>query len=230
MLLRKTIGILLVSVLFIACDDIIEEEDLSNRQVIVLAPLEGSIVTQNQVSLNWNTVEDARSYKVELATPSFENAAQIVLDSLVEQDTLGTIRTQVQATLLNGNYEWRVKGLNGGFETPFTLNSFTVDGDENIDLIAPNTPIPQTPADGTIQDETDIVFTWLREDIPGTAERDSIYIYTDQALQNLERKGLGANKTFEVTLASNTYYWLIQAFDVAGNESTDSAVFELTIN
>ncbi len=228
--LKKIIGIVILGFLIMACDDIIEEEDLANRQVTVLAPLEDAIINTNEVSFNWNTVEDARTYKVEVAQPNFENAAQVLLDSLVAPDTLGTIQTRVRAILLNGNYQWRVKALNGGFETPFTTNGFTVDGDENIDLTAPNTPNPITPEDGVIQDETDVLFIWFREDVPGTAERDSIYIYTDEALQNLERKGLGANKSFRVTLSSNTYYWLVQAFDAAGNESDDSVVFELTIN
>ncbi|WP_430909520.1 hypothetical protein [Maribacter sp. 2-571] len=230
MRLRTILGIFCFGVLCCACDDIIEEEDLSNRSVNVLAPVDGSVVTQNQVSFNWNTVEDARSYKFELATPNFENAAQILLDSLIVQDTLGSIRTQLGTTLLNGNYQWRVKALNGGFETPFTTNTFTVDGDENIDLIAPNTPAPITPEDGAVLDAVEVTFTWSREDVAGTAERDSVYIYTDPELQSLERKGLGANKSFETTLSSNTYYWLVQAFDAGGNRSEDSAVFEFTIN
>ncbi|MFS4493182.1 hypothetical protein [Maribacter sp. 2308TA10-17] len=213
-----------------ACDDIIEVPEINEQEITVLAPLEGTILTDNTVSFNWNALEDARGYKVEVAQPNFSNAAQIVLDSLFVEDSLGLLGTKVQKTLLNGNYQWRVKGLNGGIETPFTTNSFTVNGDENIDLVAPNTPTLVAPTDGTAQDETSVSFSWSREDVPGTAERDSIYIYSDETLQTLELKGLGANKAFDTTLNSNTYYWLVQAFDAGGNKSADSTVFTLTIN
>lgn len=213
-----------------SCDDIIEVPEINNQEISVLAPLEGAVINGNTVSLNWNALEDARSYKVEIAQPNFANAAQIVLDSVVAKDTLDAIVTRVQKTLLNGNYEWRVKGLNGGIETPFTTNSFTVDGDENIDLTPPNTPQLVAPSDEATQDETSVSFSWTREDVAGTAEKDSIYIYTGVDLQDLETKGLGANKTYETTLSTNTYYWVVQAFDAGGNKSADSEVFSLTIN
>lgn len=222
--------IILLAFAFTACDDILEVPEIDKEQITVLAPLEGTVINGNEVSFNWNALEDARSYKVEVAQPNFSNAAQIVLDSLVQEDTVGIIFTKIQKTLLNGNYEWRVKGLNGGIETPFTTNAFTVNGDENIDLTPPNTPLLVAPADGTTQDETNVTLTWTREDVPGSAERDSIYIYTDENLQTLEIKALGANKSYDVTLSTNTYYWLVQAFDAGGNTSADSEVFLLTIN
>lgn len=221
---------MIIALVLTNCDDIIEVPEIDKEQITVLAPLDGTILNSNEVSFNWNALEDARSYKIEVAQPNFSNAAQIVLDSIMEQDTLGVIRTKIQQTLLNGNYEWRVKGLNGGIETPFTTNGFTVNGDENIDLTPPNTPALIAPSDGFAQDETNISFTWTREDISGSAERDSIYIYTDDTLQNLETKGLGANKSYDATLNTNTYYWVVQAFDAAGNKSADSNVFSLIIN
>lgn len=230
MTFKNSICFFLILAFVTACDDIIEVPEINEQEIIVLAPLEGAVITGNDVSFNWNAIEDAREYKVEVAQPNFANAAQIVLDSLFVEDSLGLIATKIQRTLLNGNYQWRIKGRNGGIETPFTTNSFTVDGDENIDLVPPNTPTLVAPVDNATQDETSVSFSWSREDIAGSAERDSIYIYTDEALQTLELKALGANKSFDTTLNSNTYYWLVQAFDAGGNKSADSEVFQLTIN
>ncbi|MEP3208642.1 MAG: hypothetical protein ABJN95_05610 [Maribacter sp.] len=228
--LRTSILSIVLVIVFASCDDILEVPEIDKEQISVLAPLEGAVINGNTVRFNWNALEDARSYKLEVAQPNFVNTTQIVLDSIIVEDTLGTLTTKVQSTLLNGNYEWRVKGLNGGIETPFTTNSFSVDGDENIDLIPPNTPTLVAPADGTIQDETSVSFNWTREAVSGSAESDSIYIYTDVDLQNLELKDLGANKAYNTTLSSNTYYWVVQAFDAGGNKSADSEVFTLTIN
>ncbi len=227
----KTFTLIGLCVLLLAaCEDILEVPDISNAQVRLLAPTEGSVLTTNTINLNWEAVGDATGYRVQLATPTFENAAQVLLDSLVEEDSLGRVITRVERALLNGNYQWRVKAQNSGFETPFSSANFTVDGDEDVDLVPPNTPVPVAPTDGSSQDDTEVDFVWTRTDVPGTAERDSIFIFSDAALQVLETKGLGANKTFTVTLSADTYYWFVKAFDAAGNESPNSAVFELTIN
>ena len=219
-----------ISLSSISCEEIIEEPDITEETVSILAPLEGSMVDNNTVSLNWEEVIDTRAYTVQVASPSFAEAVQLALDSTLVRDTLGFLPTKVETTLLNGNYQWRVRAENASFLTAYTTASFVVNGDEDIDLIAPNTPIPVSPPDGTTQTETAVAFSWSRQDISGSAELDSIYIYTDQALQNLQLKDLGANKAYNTTLESNTYYWRIRAFDTAGNSSDFSEVYELTIN
>lgn len=231
--MRRIKYIALFSVLIlggIACEDILEVEDISGNQVRVLAPTEGSVLNQNRINFNWETINGATAYSVQIATPNFENAAQILLDSTVVLDTLGNVSTQIQRVLLNGNYQWRVSAFNSGFGTPYTANSFSVQGDTEVDMTPPNTPSLVAPVNNMILNDASVNFSWTRTDVPGTAERDSIYIYTDEALQNLQIKGLGANKTFTTTLAANTYYWVVQAFDTAGNESPDSNVFQFTVN
>lgn len=231
MLLKKGIGVLLFAIVFWACEDILEEPDISQIEVQLLAPTDGAVIVDNEVSFNWNFVEDTRSYKIQLAKPSFANAVQIVFDSLIEQDSLGDLDTRIQnIRILNGQYQWRVKALNGGFETAYTTATFIIDGDENLDIIPPNTPQLVAPENNASVNETQIDFSWTRVEVSGTAERDSIYIYTDEALQNLSIKGLGANKTFNTTLTSGTYYWLAQAFDAGGNVSDDSETRTLTVN
>lgn len=212
-----------------ACEDILEVPDISSQTVNLLAPTNGTVLTNNTVNLNWEDVEEARGYAVQVATPDFQNAAQILMDSVIEMDTLGYLPTQLQQNLLNGNYEWRVKAFNSGFETLYASSTFQVNGDENVDFTPPNTPQLVSPENGSETSNTEIEFTWNREDVPGTAERDSIFIYTDESLGELETKGLGANKTFSVTLPTGTYYWTVRAYDAAGNESGPSSTFNLTI-
>ena len=213
----------------ISCEDILEVPDITDQTVVVLAPMEGSILTTNKVSFNWETIEDATAYNIQIATPNFENAVQLVLDSVVEVDTLGNVATRINQDLFNGNYVWRVKALNSDYETDYTQNGFQVNGDEDLDLIPPNTPQLVTPANGASLTETTVNFSWTREDVPGTAERDSIFIYSDENLQNLSSKALGANKTFSTTIAVGSYYWTVKAYDGAGNESDTSSTFNFTI-
>lgn len=231
MRILKTGWLLIVLVLLTSCDDILEERDLSEEQVQILAPTNGATITGNSVSFNWNAVVEATAYRIQVAEPNFENAVQILLDSTMVQDTTGFLGTNIRDIgIANGPYAWRIKALNTGFETEYTTATFIIDGDENADLIPPNTPILTIPADESTTDNTNISFTWSRTDIPGSTERDSIYIFTDESLETLEIKGLGANKAFTTDLTANTYYWFVKAFDAAGNESNASETFDFTIN
>lgn len=227
---KKIYGLLILALAIWACEDILEVPDISEQQITILAPLDGSNINDNAVNFNWDRLVDIDNYHIQVATPDFDNASQMVLDSLFARDSLGFIATRIQLPLLNGAYEWRVKGVNSGYETPFATSAFMVNGDANADIVPPNTPVLVSPEDGTTQDETAVQFSWTREAVSGSAERDSIYIYTDENLQTLETKGLGANGTFDADLTSNTYYWFVRAFDDAGNESDASDTFQLGIN
>jgi hypothetical protein len=220
-------GILLATLLF-SCEDILEEPDISGKEVELLAPKEATVVFDNAVNFNWNGPEDATSFRVQVALPNFGAASQLLVDSTMVQDTLGFLPTQLSKVLHNGDYQWRVKALNGGFETDYATASFKVEGDGDIDLDPPATPVLTAPTDGTVAEGPSVDFSWTRTDISGSAERDSIFIYTDADLQSLETKGLGANKTFTVDLAPDTYYWFVRAYD-AYNEGGASSVFELTV-
>ena len=217
-------------VLIIACEDILEEPDISSSQVDVFAPLDNTVLTNNTVNFNWDTVTDARSYRVQVAQPDFENAQQLVLDSIMVLDSLGNVSTSVEQTLLNGNYAWRVKASNGGFETAYTTQRFQVNGDPDVDTTPPSTPNLTAPANGTTQSTAVVDFSWTREDVAGSAERDSIFFFSDEALTTRIGAGLGANKTFSANFEPGTYFWTVQAFDAAGNEGAPSMAFRFTIN
>lgn len=229
--MRKILFMVMVAMAFFAsCEDILEVPDISTQTVVVLAPKEGSVLTTNAVGFNWETVEDATAYNIQIATPNFENAVQLVLDSVVEVDTLGNVTTSIDQDLFNGNYVWRVKALNSDYETVYTQNGFQVNGDEDLDLVPPNTPQLVAPVNGASQTTTAVDFTWTREDVAGTAERDSIFIYSDESLENLATKALAANKSFSTTVAEGTYYWIVIAYDGAGNKSDASTTFNFTIS
>jgi len=230
MILRNIMIVLSCSMGLLSCEDILEVPDISEQSVNLLAPSDGTVLDDNAVSLHWENLAEATGYSIQVASPNFENAAQIVLDSLVEMDTLGYVPTHIDQSLFNGSYEWRVKAFNSGFETPYSSNTFQVNGNEDLDLTPPNTPSLISPDNGSDTGNTEVDFTWNREDVPGTAERDSIYIYSDQDLQFLVTKDEGSNKVYSTSLTTGTYYWFVKAFDAAGNESADSDTFNFTIS
>lgn len=309
----KYLYIVSVIVIFtISCDDIIFEEDISESNLIILAPTNNASIVSGNISFNWETVTNADKYQIQIATPNFADAIQIVLDSTIS-------KTSFTKQLLANNYEWRVKAVNSAFETSYFTNTLTVtevedftdkevvllspinnlisnessqsltwksvegateyrvqiwqpdingtlvhdevvsltsmeytflDGNYtwqvraqndtqntlffsrtlSVDTIKPNTPTLLTPINNENKASEKISFTWERENIIGSVESDSIYVYTDAELKTLVFKDISTNKQFEKDLSASSYYWYVQSFDTAGNQSTNSTIFSFNLN
>ena len=112
-------------VLISSCEELLEVPDISGEEVTLLAPSDSTVVTQTIVNFTWNEVFEAKSYHIQVAQPSFLEASQIVVDTLVVVDST-YVGTRFTKTLINNGYEWRVKALNSDFETEYTTHSFTV--------------------------------------------------------------------------------------------------------
>lgn len=295
-----------------SCGQIIFEQDISDSYVNILAPTDNTTLTTGNISFNWETVSDADQYQIQIATPNFANAKQILLDSLTEN-------TFYALELLPNNYEWRVRGVNSAFETAYFTNVLYIDevkdfSDNHVILVSPDNNLitnqntqnltwkpvdgaseyrvqiwqPDTngalendlvinstaleyefldgiilwqvraqtntqnttyssrsllvdtkspniaellnPANGITISAGEITFNWLRDDIIGSIESDSIYLYNDAALNNLILKDKAHNKEYIKELSVDDYYWNVQSFDEAGNKSSLSTTFNLIVN
>jgi len=308
----KKIIFVVVFMLFYGCSEIIFETDISQSYVNILAPTDDSNVPSGTVSFNWEAVEYADNYNIQIATPDFASANQIVADSNV-------VGTNFQWQLLPEKYEWRIRAQNSAFETVYFSKLLTVSEsddfsgtevalttppvnhnsnesiqtlswesveeateyrvrifqpDENgsliheetinstslnyefldgnftwqvraqnttqntlyfsrkllIDTVNPGIISLQSPENGNIEDAGEIKFIWQRNDIAGSVEFDSIYIYNNKNLTNLIWKERSDEKQIVKDLTEDNYYWLVKPFDKAGNKGTDSAVFDLEVN
>jgi len=116
----KKILLLLTFCLCIACDDIIEVEDISGSTVSILAPVDDSLLTDPAVNFSWTLVQDAERYTLQIATPNFETATQIVLDT--------TVTTNNFIKILDiGSYEWRVRAENSDYQTIYIMQNFSIE-------------------------------------------------------------------------------------------------------
>ena len=119
--MKKTIPFLLL-ILTLNCEEIINEQNISNDTITVLAPTENTVLpTGQKITYSWETLNGANSYRLQIARPTFSNANQLVLDTLVT-----TTRFTLDS-LIENNYQWRVKGLNTAFESNYTTVTFTVE-------------------------------------------------------------------------------------------------------
>ena len=118
--MKKVFFCFLIAVSVYSCDDITEVEDISGKTVNILAPADTSVLTITEVNFSWSTVEDAESYKLQIATPTFDAATQIVLDTTITVSNF-------TKTLELGNYQWRVRAENSDYQTVYTSQSFTIE-------------------------------------------------------------------------------------------------------
>ncbi len=102
-----------------ACDDITEVDNITDQTITILAPTNESVLNSANLSFSWEALEGVENYRLQIATPNFENAAQIVEDTLIT-------RANFNKTLDASNYEWRIKGVNAEHETAYTINGFTI--------------------------------------------------------------------------------------------------------
>ena len=114
--------ITLIALFFVVvnCDDIIEVEDISKKEIVIHAPSDGSVLTDTIVNFSWQIVEESEKYKLQIATPDFETSTQIVLDTTIPV-------TNYTKKLALGIYEWRVRAENSGFQTNYKTQRFSIE-------------------------------------------------------------------------------------------------------
>lgn len=122
--------VLFGALVVLSCQELLEVTDISEDAVQLLAPSDSTLVVQSDVNFTWVEVFEATQYHVQVASPNFENAAQIVLDTLVVVDSSFT-SPMFRKNLNDSDYEWRVKAMNSGYETEYTLHQFTVETSGN---------------------------------------------------------------------------------------------------
>lgn len=103
----------------LSCEEIIGEEDISEAQLVLTAPSNGATLTETDITLSWELLKGADHYHIQIATPSFEGALQVVKDSVLAGNSLFVALTP-------NAYEWRVKAVNSAFETEFSTGAFSI--------------------------------------------------------------------------------------------------------
>lgn len=157
---RLLIVVLSLGIVY-GCEEIVSVPDISQEVVEVLAPIDGSVLENEEVTFSWNEIEFADQYQIQVAQPTFVEASQVVLDTILG-DSLQSFRNFTKT--LNPNvYQWRVRGLNSNFSTDYSTQSFEVlvpvDDDEQVDLSTESVML-LAPFDNAVLNDTNVTFSW----------------------------------------------------------------------
>lgn len=194
------------------CEDLIVD-DISDKQVEILAPSNNVTITNSTVTLWWNEVEDATSYVVQVVSPSFESAQQLWLDSTVSTNKLTW-------PLTPGKFEWRVKAINDISETGFVCSRFRIDSTSNL---ANQTILTSYPLDGSTLNTDSVTFQWsdLYNALSYTVQlRDS----SDKLLSELTTQDPHCKMAVS---ADGVYHWSVYGTNSGSSTRPATGIFSI---
>jgi hypothetical protein len=195
--LNTMLGIILIATMA-GCDSFFED-DISNRTVELVSPadqVETDILTQ---TFYWDVVKGASSYRLQVATPSFANSENLVLDTLVTDN-------KYTYSLFPAEFEWRVRAENSAYHSGWSSSHFTIYSSndltrQKVQLVSPH--------DGKITNSTDISFVW---DALYNADNYQIAIYKGSWEGEMVVAPVSVDGTsYEGTLSEGTFFWGVQA-------------------
>ena len=182
------------------CKSIIEE-DIDDKKVTINAPNTSVLENYNQLFW-WELLEGATKYQVQIASPSFGAMQELTLDTTITSNKL-------LYTLGSGDYEWRIRALNGNYKTAYAGSTFTIlEADLNTQYILLN-----TPGDGWATKNRPVTISWIKLNVTGItyqAQVSDASSFTNTTILNKQTTSLSASAPIPATEA--TYYWRVRAF------------------
>lgn len=201
------------------CDDLIEP-DISNQSVSLLTPAANSRSTTVVQRFEWGAISSARTYRIQIARPSFTSGMRLVLDSVVRQPS-------VTKSLAPGTYEWRVQALNAGYATGFSLRTLGVDSTGSLinQLVQLN-----QPASGYLTNATTLTLSW--DKLP-MAQQYRLWISPNPrggALAPLDSTvGTATTVLLRPARLSQVYQWKVTALNATTRVVSATRTFEVDV-
>lgn len=196
----------LLSITFLtlfSCNEILFEKDISNKEMVLIAPSDEAQFYSTGVTFSWENVENVNEYRLQIAKPNFANPMQIVLDTVVSTNTFS-----YQFNI--GEYEWRIKGVNSAYETPYKSRFFTIVSDEDFQN---NSVVLNTPSNNLITNSAAQNLSW--QSIIGTSSYQvQVYDGSSTVISDQTITATSLNYTFP----QGNYNWRVRASN--GTEQT----------
>lgn len=202
--LLKVAIVIMLSLSFMQCEDIVED-DLSTLKVLLVSPsdsIETTIVSQTFI---WERLKDVISYRLEIASPSFDRAEQMLV--YLELDT-----TIYKTTLFPGEFEWRVIAINGSSTSQDNKRSLTI---VSTDDISDQIVITTNPANELITSEAKTLFAWNKL---YNADSYDVKIKSVVSGNILFPNLTTPNDTMTKVIPEGKYEWSVRGF----NETTET--------
>jgi hypothetical protein len=202
-----------------------ESEDLTSQQVILSSPVNNFMTNSNNFTLSWNSLSAADYYNFQLINNTLGGTI------VFQQNNILTNTLTLNSAILSqdGNYTWKIKGVNGVSETVFSSRDFS------LDTTLPNRPVNGLPVNNSIQTINQTInFNWSIATDSGVIQ--SLISYRIEISNDvnfttiLQASNISANSFQQLFNSTGEYYWRVRAIDAAGNNGPFSNAFKFTIN
>ncbi|WP_299213782.1 hypothetical protein [uncultured Dokdonia sp.] len=210
--MKKFIILIFAMALIYSCEEIISVPDISEDFIVLIAPADGTVLEDIDVTFSWEEIEFAEEYQIQVAQPNFTNANQVVLDTILG-DSVQSFRS-FSTTLAPNMYQWRVRGFNDNFQTDYTTQSFKIDTLQTDVDISDQLVTAIAPVDNAEITAGNINFNW--EAVANATMYQLQIAYPNfQSPIQIVRDTLITTPLYTTTLESNDYQWRVKAMNIS---------------
>lgn len=204
------------------CSDIFLE-DLSDKKVTILAPIDSLHTTQQTVTFWWEPLEGASSYHLQIVSPSFDTLLQFVTDTFITGDRF------ISQLNSNKRYEWRIIAVNDGSTSLSEIRKLYVVRDTSL---VNQIILLQSPANNAYMNSLPVVLQWSALDLGNRYQvqvATSAYFNSNDIVYNQDTI---TQDNVELSLSEGSYYWRVRATDGITNSeySSPARLFTLDIS
>lgn len=144
--INKILFFISISVFAISCDDVFEE-DITDANVHIIAPLDNSTIESNVVTFRWNSISGAKKYRIQV----YSGNQSMVLDTLVGS-------TNFTFPIVGGFYDWRIRAENSAYQSSYNFPvGFQVIESNNLNN---QQMILNNPSGGSYFNHTSVTCSW----------------------------------------------------------------------
>lgn len=186
----------ILCLIFLSCEEILIEDNISDKKIELVAPVDHTNFFSTGVTFSWIKVENATKYHLQIAKPNFAAPLQIVLDTLVSSTTF-THQFNI------GDYEWRVKATNSAYETSYESRFFTIVSNEKFEY---NTVSLLTPSNA-LNTNTPLQNLSWKAIIGASSYQVQVYDKDNTVINNETVTTTSLNYTFP----QGNYFWRVRA-------------------
>ena len=146
---NKTLHLVVILLAIYGCEDLFVD-DITQQNILLLALADSLRTHELTHNFWWTALEGASEYKIEVVLGTFENSERLVVDSILS-------RNSFEYSLLPGNYQWRVQGLNSNYNSSYSTFNLFID---TSFLLTNSTVLLTHPEDNFASAQLNSVFSW----------------------------------------------------------------------
>ncbi|KAA9324919.1 hypothetical protein [Adhaeribacter soli] len=199
-----------LAIFLVSCQEIIEP-NITGEKINLLFPADSSLIKRMPIVFQWDELEGARNYRVQIGSPTVNRPSDLFLDTLVNDNKL-------KLTLPQGDYEWQVRGGNSEYFTEYSRGRFKIDSTAIV-----NNEVVQllSPLNNSYVNNSKVTFQWVN-----LASADK-YIF--EVISTPSFDTIVYNNKINKTLAGvdNSFQWRVTALTATGTKTSVTYIFHL---